>query len=233
MDLRGSIPCFIRITNGKTHDVNILDDLVLEPGAFYVMDRGYIDFARLYTFTTNLAFFVARAKSNLQYSRRSYRKVDKSTGVRSDHIITLTGPKTGLEYPAPLRRISYFSPEINKRLLFLTNNFMLPALHIARLYKCRWQVEIFFQWITQHLRIKAFYGTSENAVKTQVWIAISVYVLVAIIKKELKINRNLSEILPILSISFFENSHISHILTGLTPPHQENQFCNQLILFNS
>ena len=217
MDLRGSIPCFIRITNGKTHDVNILDDLVLEPGAFYVMDRGYIDFARLYTFTTNLAFFVTRAKSNLQYSRRSYRKVDKSTGVRSDHIITLTGPKTGLEYPAPLRRISYFCPEINKRLLFLTNNFMLPALHIARLYKCRWQVEIFFQWITQHLRIKAFYGTSENAVRTQVWIAIAVYVLVAILKKRFRLSASLYTILQILSLTLFEKTPILEAISVTQP----------------
>ena len=179
MDLRGSIPCFIRITSGKIHDVRILDELTLEPGSFYIMDRAYIDFRRLYTFTQQSAFFLTRAKSNLDYIRRSYRHVDKASGVKSDQTIALVGPKTSLEYPNCLRRISYFDSENQKRLVFLTNNFMLPPLTIAQLYRCRWQVELFFKWIKQHLRIKAFYGTSENAIKTQIWIAIAIHVLVA------------------------------------------------------
>ncbi len=233
MDLRGSIPCFIRITEGKTHDVNILDELVLEPGAFYVMDRAYIDFGRLYAFTQSLAFFVVRAKSNLTYSRRSYRLVDKSTGLRSDQTIILKGPKTSQDYPVSLRRIGYYDVENKKRYVFLTNNFTLAPLTIARLYKCRWRMELFFKWIKQNLRIKAFYGTSEHAVKTQIWIAIGVYVLVAILKKELKIEHSLSELLQILGITFFEKAHISQVLTD---PYSQNELyesCNQLNLFNS
>jgi IS4 transposase len=203
MDLRGSIPCFISITEGKTHDVKMLDELILEPGAFYIMDRGYIDFARLYLFNKGLAFFVIRAKRNLDYTRRSYRHVDKSIGLRADQTIVLRGIKSSKQYPVPLRRISYFDAETKKRLVFLTNNFELPAIIIPQLYKCRWQVELFFKWIKQHLRIKAFYGTSENAVKTQIWIAITVYLLVAIIKKQLNLDRNLNEILQILSITLF------------------------------
>ena len=168
MDLRGSIPCFIRITAANVHDVNILDELLLQPGAFYVMDRAYTDFARLYTFTRSLAFFVVRAKSNLHYCRRAYRHVDKSTGLRSDHTILLQGPKTSQAYPDALRRISYVDTDTRKRLVFLTNNFSLPPLTIAHLYKCRWRVELFFKWIKQYLRIKAFFGTSQNAVKTQI-----------------------------------------------------------------
>lgn len=168
IDLRGNIPCFIQITEGKTHDVNILDELILEPGAFYTLDRGYIDFARLYRFTQSLAFFVVRAKRNLDYTRRTYRLVDKSTGLRSDQTILLKGPQTSQNYPDPLRRVRYFDTETQKNLVFLSNNFLLPPLVIAQLYKCRWQVELFFKWIKQHLRIKAFYGTSENAVKTQI-----------------------------------------------------------------
>jgi hypothetical protein len=183
MDLRGSIPCFIHITSGQVNDLKILDELVLEPGAFYLMDRGYIDFARLYTFTQQMAFFVIRAKCNLDYARRAYRKVDKATGLRCDQTIVLSGPKSSRLYPQPLRRISYIDAETGKRLTFLTNNFQLPALTIPQLYKRRWQVELFFKWIKQHLRIKAFYGTSVNAVKTQIWIAISVYVVVAILKR--------------------------------------------------
>lgn len=198
IDLRGNIPCFIRISNGKMHDVRALDDLPLEPGAFYMMDRGYVDFARLHVFTQRSAFFVIRSKRNMDYSRQPYQPVDKSTGLRSDQKITLQGVKTSLQYPEALRRITYFDAETQKRFAFLTNNWTLPALTIARLYKCRWQVELFFKWIKQHLRIKAFYGTSQNAVKTQVWIAISVYVLVAIVKKELKLDRSLYEI-PLLS----------------------------------
>ena len=206
MDLRGSIPCFIRITAANVHDVNILDELLFQPGAFYVMDRSYIDFARLYTFTRSLAFFVVRAKSNLAYCRRAYRQVDKSAGLRSDQSILLQGLKTSQAYPDTLRRISYVDTDTQKRLVFLTNNFTLPALTIAQLYKCRWRVELFFKWIKQYLRIKAFFGTSQNAVKTQIWIAISVYLLVAILKKELKIDRSLGEILQILSITLFEKS---------------------------
>jgi transposase len=200
MDLKGSIPTFIRITDGKVHDVNILDELILEPGAIYIMDRGYLDFARLYTFTQNLSTFITRAKSNFDYRRLYYRKVDKTTGLRCDQTIMLNGFYASQDYPAVLRRIGYFDIETNKKFVFLTNNFTLPALTISRLYKCRWQIEIFFKWIKQYLRIKTFFGTSENAVKTQIWIAISVYILVAIIKKELKIELSLGEILQILSI---------------------------------
>ena len=232
MDLRGSIPCFIRITEGKTHDVNILDDLVLEPGAFYIMDRGYIDFGRLYVFNQSFAFFVTRAKCNLDHRRRSYRRVDKTTALRSDQTIILNGPKTSQEYPDPLRRVSYYDAHTQKRLVFLTNNFALPAITIAMLYKCRWQVELFFKWIKQHLRIKTFFGTSENAVKTQIWIAISVYVLVAIVKKELRIDRSLSEILQILSIMLFEKVHMAQALTEIVPQNEKAHSRNQLTLFD-
>ena len=232
MDLKGSIPTFIRITDGKVHDVNILDDLVLEPGAIYVMDRGYLDFARLFTFTQNLSTFVTRAKSNFDYRRLYYRKVDKSAGLRCDQTIRLNGFYASQDYPAALRRISYFDNETNKRFVFLTNNFALPALSIAQLYKCRWQIEIFFKWIKQYLRIKTFYGTTENAVKTQIWIAISVYVLVAIVKKELKIELSLGEILQILSIVLFEKVPITQVLTKNLLQNENYQSHNQLLLFD-
>jgi hypothetical protein len=232
LDLRGSIPTFLRITDGKTHDVFFLDEVILEPGAFYVMDRGYIDFERLYRFTQGLAFFVTRAKSNLAYTRLSYRPVDKSTGLRCDETIRLCGRETSTEYPVPLRRISYFDAETGHRLVFLTNNFELPALTIALLYKKRWKIELFFKWIKQHLHIKAFFGTSENAVKTQVWIAISVYVLVAIIKKELAIKRNLSEILQILSITLFEKVELYQVLMATVPQNEDSSLSNQLELFD-
>ena len=232
IDLRGSIPCFIRITDGKTHDVNVLDELILEAGAFYIMDRGYIDFARLHTFNLTGAFFVIRAKRNLDYARCEYRYVEKSTGLRSDQTIILQGPKTSQDYPIPLRRISYFDRETEKRFVFLTNNFTLAALTIAQLYKCRWQVELFFKWIKQHLRIKSFYGTSENAVKTQIWIAISIYVLVAIVKKELKLDRSLNEILQILSITLFEKVPMYQALTEIIPQNGNIDYPNQLLLFN-
>jgi hypothetical protein len=232
LDLRGSIPTFLRITDGKTHDVFFLDEVIIEPGAFYVMDRGYIDFARLYRFTQGLAFFVTRAKSNCAYTRLSYRHVDKSTGLRCDETIRLCGPKTSTEYPVSLRRISYFDAETGHRLVFLTNNFELPALTIALLYKKRWKIELFFKWIKQHLRIKAFFGTSENAVKTQVWIAISVYVLVAIIKKELAIERDLSEILQILSIMLFEKVELYQALMATVPQNEDSSLSNQLELFD-
>jgi len=228
LDLRGNIPCFICITDGKTHDVNILDKLALEPGAFYIMDRGYIDFARLYVFTSSLAFFVIRAKKNLDFNRRSYRLVDKSTGLRCDQTIVLKGRKSSEQYPAPLRRISYYDAENKKRFVFLTNNFTLPALTIAQLYKCRWQVELFFKWVKQHLRIKAFFGTSMNAVKTQIWIAISVYVLVAIVKKQLNLDRSMNEILQILSITLFEKLSIFQVLTEFSLQNQICESCNQL-----
>jgi len=232
MDLCGNIPSFIDITHGKIHDIAILNQLVLEPGAFYIMDRGYIDFGQLYRFTQESAFFVIRAKKNLGYSRRSYRPIDPSTGLRSDQTIVLTGPKTSKLYPNPLRRIPYFDAKTKRRFVFLTNNFVLPALTIALLYKYRWQIELFFKWIKQHLRIKAFYGTSKNAVKSQIWIAISIYVLVAIIKKQLKIERSLNEILQILSISLFENTSLLQILTSLESQKEEDSVCNQLNLFN-
>ena len=232
MDLKGSIPTFIRITDGKVHDVNILDDLILEPGAIYVMDRGYIDFARLYTFTQNLSTFVTRAKSNFDYRRLYYRKVDKTTGLRCDQTIMLNGFYVSQDYPAVLRRIGYFDIKTNKKFIFLTNNFTLAALTIARLYKYRWRIEIFFKWIKQYLRIKTFFGTSINAVKTQIWIAISIYVLVAIVKKELKIELSLGEILQILSIVLFEKVPITQVLRKNLSQNGNGQFHNQLLLFD-
>lgn len=232
VDLRGNIPCFVRITHGKTHDVTVLDSLVIEPGSFYIMDRGYVDFGRLYRFTQSLAFFVTRSKSNLDYSRRSYQPVDKATGLRSDQRIILNGPKTSLAYPDTLRRISYCDPETEKRFVFLTNNLLLPALTIPRIYKCRWQVELFFKWIKQHLRLKSFYGTSPNAVKTQVWIAISVYVLVAIVRKELGLERSPSEILQILSIALFEKTPIFDALAIPKTGFGDDSGPNQLLLFD-
>lgn len=232
MDLRGSIPCVICVTHGKIHDVTFLDQVVLEPAAFYIMDRGYIDFARLYRFTQHAAFFVTRAKSNLDYIRRSSHTVDPITGLRSDQTILLRGPKTSQLYPDSLRRISFFDIENHRRLIFLTNNFVLPALTIALLFKRRWKIELFFKWIKQNLRIKAFYGTSENAVKTQIWIAVSVYVLVAIIKKRLRINRTLNEILQILSITLFENDELLPLLTNFHLQNQEEASYKQLTLFN-
>jgi uncharacterized protein DUF4372/DDE family transposase len=232
LDLRGNIPCFVRISDGKTHDVTVLDHLPIEPGAFYVMDRGYIDFQRLYRFTTCSAFFVTRGKRGLDFTRRARRRVDKTTGLRSDQTIVLAGPKTSRLYPDPLRRVVFYDAEHDRRFVFLTNNFTLPALTIARIYKCRWQVELFFKWIKQHLRIKAFYGTSDNAVKIQVWIAISVYVLVAIVKKELGVERSLSEILQILSLTLFEKTPIVQALSESKSQDPEPPYPNQLNLFD-
>ena len=206
VDLRGNIPSFIHITSGKVHDVNALDVLPIELGAFYMLDRGYVDFERLYRFTMAGAFFVTRAKRRMDYSRRHCQVIDRTTGLRADQIIALNGSLTSKLYPASLRRISYVDPDRDKRLVFLTNNFALPALTIAKLYRCRWKVELFFKWIKQHLHIKAFFGLSENAVKTQVWIAIAVYVLVAIIKKELCLEHSLYEILQIISVTLFEKT---------------------------
>ena len=232
VDLRGSIPCFVRVTHGKTHDVTALDTVPIEVGAFYVMDRGHLDFGRLRRFTLGLAFFVIRGKKNLDYSRRSYRRVDKTTGLRSDQTIVLSGPKSAKLYPEPLRRIAYCDPETGKRFVFLTNNFQLPALTVAQIYKARWQIELFFRWIKQHLRIKSFYGTSPNAVKTQVWIAVCVYVLVAIVRKELKLERSMGEILQILSISLFEKTPIFEALSLPKAGSGDNPSRNQLPLFD-
>lgn len=228
IDLQGNIPCFIRITHGKIPDVTILDQLRLEAGAFYMMDRGYIDFGRLYRFVQALAFFVIRAKSNLDYQRLSSRPVDKSSGLRSDQTIRLLGIKTGAKYPVPLRRISYVDLDTDQRLVFLSNNFFLPALNIAHFYRQRWQVELFFKWIKQNLCIKRFVGNSINAVKTQVWIAVCVYVLVAIVKQQLHLERSPSEILQILSISLFEKDPLSQVLTMNRRPSHECNFHNQL-----
>ena len=208
LDPHGNIPSFIRITDGKVHDVNILDELAIEAGAFYVMDRGYIDFKRLYAFTRELAFFVTRSKENVLLQRRYSHPVDKSTGVRSDQTAILTTDGSVAAYPDALRRVVYFDAVTGNRLKFLTNNFTLPALTIAEIYKQRWQVELIFKWIEQHLRIKAFYGVSENAVKTQIWVAVSVYVLVAIVRKRLAMEAGLYQILQILSLTLFEKTPI-------------------------
>ncbi len=232
IDLRGSIPCFVHISHGKMHDVTALDYLPLEPGAFYVMDRGYVDFRRLHRFTLAGAFFVTRSKRNLDCRRRERRAVDRTTGLRSDQTIVLAGPKSSRLYPDALRRISFYDAENERRFAFLTNNFALPPLTIAKLYKSRWAVELFFKWIKQHLRIKAFYGTTANAVKTQVWTAISVYVLVAIVKKELRVERSLSEILQILSLTLFEKMPIFESFTAANTQDSNNPCPNQLTLFD-
>jgi hypothetical protein len=215
LDLRGNVPTLVIITSGKVHDVNILDDLIFEAGAFYIMDRGYLDFLRLHHIQTASAFFVTRAKRNLQFRRRYSRSVKKSTGLRFDQTIVLTGYYSHRQYPDVLRRIGYFDAETGKDFVFLTNNFIQPALTIPSLYHCRWQVELFFKWIKQHLRIKAFYGTSANAVKTQVWIAISTYVLVAIVRKRLNLPHSLYTILQILSITLFEKTPILQTFSQL------------------
>ena len=232
LDLHGNIPTFISITEGKVHDVNILDEILPEAGAIYVMDRGYVDFERLYVFTLSSAFFVVRTKSNVVLQRRYSHPVDKSTGVRSDHTVILTAFDSAKVYPDALRRVSYLDVETRKRFKFLTNNFALPAFTIAQIYKSRWQVELFFKWIKQHLRIKAFYGTGENAVKTQIWIAVSVYVLVAIVRKRLGLQASLYQILQILSVTLFEKTPI---LQALRPSDSEEillDFGNQLNLFS-
>ena len=231
LDLRGSIPTFLRITEGKLHDVNILDEILPEAGAFYVMDRGYIDFERLFLFTLCSAFFVVRTKENVLLQRRYSRAVDKTTGLRSDHSVILTEMASAKTYPDPLRRVTYFDAKTNKRLKFLTNNFVLPALTIAQIYKCRWQVELFFKWIKQHLRIKAFYGTSENAVKTQIWIAVSIYVLVAIVRKRFGLEASLYQILQILSVTLFEKVPILQALEASDSQDDLAGNPNQLILF--
>src|ERR1700722_2029285 len=232
LDLHGNIPTFIGITDGKVPDVKMLDEIIPEAGAFYVMDRGYIDFERLYGFTLSAAFFVVRTKKNILLERRYSHEVDKSTGVRSDQTVILTAIASIKAYPDALRRVSYVDPETNKRFAFLTNNFVLPALTIARIYKSRWQVELFFKWIKQHLRIKAFYGLSENAVKTQIWIAVSVYVLVAILRKRLGLETSLYQTLQILSVTLFEKTPILCALQAIDAEDNFAENVNQLILFD-
>jgi len=231
LDLRGNIPTFIRISDGKMHDVNVLDEILPEAGSFYVMDRGYLDFERLYVLAQALAFFVTRSKSNMGFRRLYSHPVEKETGVQSDQTIVLTGFYSSKDYPDKMRRVRFFDEERDKNLTFLTNNFLLPSLTIAQLYKCRWQVELFFKWIKQHLRIKRFFGTSENAVKTQVWIAVSIYVLVAIMKKRLNLEESLYTILQILSVTVFEKMPILQALEGGRYRTQENEVGNQLNLF--
>jgi hypothetical protein len=231
LDLRGSIPCFVLVTHGKISDVRSLDALPLEPGAFYVFDRGYTDFARLYRFVLASAFFVTRAKRALDFRCIESRRVHKSTGLRCDQTISLKGPLTSRRFPAFLRRIVYLDAEANLRLVFLTNNFVLDGLTIAELYHARWKIELFFKWIKQYLRIKAFYGTTENAVKTQVWVAVCVYVLVAILKKELRVERSMGEILQILSLTLFEKTPVSQVLSQPPTAIPEGPAIKQLSLF--
>jgi hypothetical protein len=231
LDVRGSIPTNVYVTGGQVHDVNLLDQLLLEVGAFYLMDRGYVDFARLYVFTQACAFFITRAKKNLQFYLRTSRPVDRSTGVRCDQTIRLTGIRTAQRYPEVLRRIVYFDVEKESRLTFLTNNFLLLPRTIAQLYRARWQVELFFRWIKQHLHIKAFYGTSANAVKTQVWVALAVYVLVATVKKQLGLDQSLYQILQILSVTIFEKTPISPSFFAVADETDNMKLANQLSLF--
>jgi len=232
LDLRGAIPTIVRVTEGKRADVTFLDDLVLEPGAIYIMDRGYVDFERLHRFTAEAAFFVTRTKKGIRFRRRTSRPVDFATGLQSDHTVGLVTAEARRAYPAPLRRVRYVDPTTKKRLGFLTNNFALPALTIAHLYKSRWKVELFFRWIKMHLRIKAFYGTTENAVKTQIWIALSVYVLVAIVKKRLALDVSLYKLLQILSVTLFEKTPISGALFDVGSQFDDTDDGNQLILFD-
>ena len=232
LDLRGNIPSFIAITDGKVHDVNILDILMIDPGSFYIMDRGYIDFDRLFHIHQSQGFFVIRAKSNLSFKRRYSHPVDKSTGVRCDQTIMLANIKLAKEYPETMRRIKYADPKTGKLFVFLTNNFTLSAQVISQLYKSRWQVELFFKWIKQHLRIKVFYGTSENAVKTQIWTAISVYVLIALVKKRMNLDITLYTFLQILSVSVFEKVDIFQLVTNSAGINEDTYISNQLNLFD-
>jgi Domain of unknown function (DUF4372)/Transposase DDE domain len=232
LDLRGNIPTFIRISDGKLHDVNVLDDIPIEAGAFYVMDRGYLDFERLYRLTLSSAFFVTRTKENVLLQRRYSHLVDENTGVRSDQTVILTTIGSATAYPDALRRVSYVDSETNKRLVFLTNNFDLSALTITQIYRSRWQVELFFRWIKQHLRIKSFYGNTENAVKIQIWIAVSVYVLVAIVRKRLGLEATLYQILQVLSITLFEKTPILRALQACDSQNDSLDLGNQLILFD-
>ena len=232
LDLHGNIPTFISITDGKVHDVNVLDEILPEAGAFYVMDRGYVDFQRLFIFTLSAAFFVVRTKSNVLLQRRYSHPVDKTTGVRSDHTVILTAIDSAKAYPDALRRVSYLDVETSKRFRFLTNNFTLPALTIAQIYKCRWQVELFFKWIKQHLRIKAFYGTSVNAVKTQIWIAVCVYLATAIARKNMKLELNLHTMMQILSVSIFEKTPAKTLFSRKNSEVVDDEKHKQLELLN-
>jgi hypothetical protein len=232
MEVPSSIPVFIDITHGKTHDVKVLDLLPLEPGAFVVMDKGYVDFLRLYRLHQMFTFFVTRAKQNLQFRRKSSNRVDRSTGLRCDQTIVLTGPKTQNLYPEPLRRVSYFAEDINKHFVFLTNNFTVSALTIAQLYHKRWQIELFFKWIKQHLKIKEFFGTSLNSVKTQIWISIAVYVLVAIIKRQLALPHSIYTILRVLGFSLFDKKPILSLFDQVNDQCDSPDIRNQLILFD-
>ena len=232
LDLHGSIPVFVRVTDGKVHDVNLLDQITPEPGAFYVMDRGYLDFQRLYRLTQAAAFFVTRTKDNVLLQRRYSHRVDPTSGIRSDHTVIPATPGSARHYPVALRRVRFFDAERQRFLVFLTNNFDLSALTIAHLYKSRWQVELFFKWIKQHLRIKAFYGLSPNAVRTQVWIAISVYVLVAIVRKELGLSASLYQILQVASVSVFERTPILRAFQATHAGEKSDSIFNQLNLFN-
>ena len=232
LDLRGNIPSFLHISDGKLHDVNVLDLLLPEPGAFYIMDRGYIDFDRLYQLHEAKSFFVTRAKSNLKAQRRYSHPVDRSTGLICDQTIVLTGFYSKQDFDTPLRRVRFKDPATGKGLVFLTNNFTLPAFTITELYRCRWQVELFFKWIKQHLRIKVFFGTSENAVKTQIWIAVSVYVLVVIVKKRLNLSASLYEMLQILSLTMFERIPLDQLLNKIIADDIQAFSPNQLNLFN-
>lgn len=232
LDVRGSIPANVYVTSGRVHDVNLLDQLVPEAGAFYLVDRAYVDFERLFDFDQAGAFFITRIKENTRFYRRQSHPTDRFSGVRSDQTIVLTGPKTSRLYPRPLRRIHYYDADKDLRLVFLTNKFLLPALTIAQLYRARWQVELFFRWIKQHLRIKRFYGISANAVKTQVWIAISIYVLIAIVRKRLGLDLSLYKILQILSVTVFEKSPILQAFADMQRQFQEPYADNQLNLFD-
>jgi len=232
IDIRGNIPGFIHISTGKMADMESLDYLPIEPGAYYVMDRGYVDFARLFRFSEAMAFFVTRAKKNLAFDYREHRAVEKSTGLRSDTNIRLTGPKSRNRYPVLLRRVAYVDGETGKRFVFLTNNFSLPALTIAQLYQRRWQVELFFKWIKQNRRIKSFFGLSPNAVHTQIWIAISVYVLIAIVRKELNTNRSMAEMCQVLSVTLFEKTPILQAFSRDTLKMEQGIIHNQLSLFD-
>jgi hypothetical protein len=232
LDLRGNIPSFIRISDGKWHEINVLDELITEPGAFYVMDRGDIDFERLGRLSEAGSFFVTRAKSNLKVQRRYSHKVDKTTGLICDQTVVLTVFYSRQGFDAPLRRVKFKDPQTGKSLVFLTNNFALPALTITQLYRCRWQIELFFKWIKQHLRIKAFFGTTENAVKTQIWIAVSVYVLIAIVKKRLNLSATLYELLQILSLTVFERVPLIQLFTRFEPMNDLSSQQNQLNLFS-
>lgn len=231
LDLRGSIPTLVFVTHGKVHEINLLDELLIEPGAIYIFDRGYLDFARLYKIHQARAFFIIRAKSNFRFRRLYSQPVDKAKGVQADQIILLHGFYARKDYPERLRRIRYFDAEQQRRMVFLTNNFTLPAFTIAELFRHRWKIELFFKWVKQHLRIKAFYGTSENAVKTQIWTAISIYVLVAIVKKELKVPSSLYTMLQVLSVSLFEKDPLLQLFSQFQPDEKEDDFSNQLKLF--